>query len=152
MGRLSPEYVAYLGSPAWRATRKAALARAGDRCQFEVPDPAGAMSLPRCDKTKGLEVHHRTYARLGRELPEDLEVLCWPHHMVEHVMQRRCGVCGRPVLVWYDLAEQWLAAELAGLRLDPATSPRADLPSKTQLVDSLAAQRPYCESCSAIVR
>jgi hypothetical protein len=31
-----------------------------------------------------LEVHHRTYERLGRERPEDLLVLCEKCHAVEH--------------------------------------------------------------------
>jgi hypothetical protein len=31
-----------------------------------------------------LDVHHRSYARLGAELPADLEVLCRPCHGAEH--------------------------------------------------------------------
>lgn len=31
-----------------------------------------------------LHVHHRTYDRLGQELPEDLEALCRPCHELEH--------------------------------------------------------------------
>jgi hypothetical protein len=32
---------------------------------------------------RSLEVHHLTYERLGRELPEDLMVVCWPCHDIE---------------------------------------------------------------------
>ena len=43
---------------------------------------------PRCSlcnrQTKTLHVHHRTYARLGRELPGDLTVLCDECHRLFH--------------------------------------------------------------------
>lgn len=68
--RMSAEYRQHMASPAWRTTRKAAIARAGRRCQ-------------RCGATDlgvRLEVHHTTYERLGRERPEDLLVLCPPCH------------------------------------------------------------------------
>lgn len=61
------------GHPLWTA-RKAALIRfRGYRCE-------------RCgdDEPRWLEMHHRTYARYGRERPEDVELLC-PHcHDREH--------------------------------------------------------------------
>lgn len=34
----------------------------------------------RCDACTGLELHHKTYERFGRELPSDLEILCKRHH------------------------------------------------------------------------
>jgi len=65
------DYYAYLHSPWWTA-RKAALIRArGYRCE-------------RCGVVDRLHVHHRTYERLTRELPEDLELLCRWCHMREH--------------------------------------------------------------------
>lgn len=57
-------YEEYLKSRHWKTVRKGALSRAGHRCQVCNVD-----ELP-------LEVHHRTYARLGQELPDDLFVLC----------------------------------------------------------------------------
>ena len=62
-----------LGSPWWRA-RKAALIRyRGERCE-------------RCGVGRGgdLQMHHRTYERIGRELPEDVELLCRRCHRLEH--------------------------------------------------------------------
>lgn len=61
------EYQEYLRSPKWQATREQALARAGYRCQV-------------CNRSDQLQVHHRTYANLGNELPNDLTVLCDPCH------------------------------------------------------------------------
>ena len=67
-------YGLYLQSPAWRARAAAALRRAGYRCMI-------------CNADRWftrLEVHHRTYERLGRESPEDLIVLCRHCHKLFH--------------------------------------------------------------------
>jgi 5-methylcytosine-specific restriction endonuclease McrA len=37
-------------------------------------------------ETAVLHVHHKTYARFRKELPEDLEVLCADCHMKKHAM------------------------------------------------------------------
>lgn len=60
-------YNRYLRSPEWREKRKIALANAKNRCQL-------------CNRSKNLEVHHRTYERFEHELPEDLTVLCQECH------------------------------------------------------------------------
>src|SRR5580700_10729711 len=53
-------YREYLLTTHWRQTRRRALSRADGRCQS-------------CRKEAGrLEVHHRTYARLGCEADADL--------------------------------------------------------------------------------
>lgn len=65
-------YQQYLQSPQWDEQRRAALQRAGHRCQSCDDD----------DTT--LEVHHLTYERLGKEEPSDLETLCWRCHAAEH--------------------------------------------------------------------
>ena len=56
-------YLAYLNSPGWRFRRNAALRRVGFRCE-------------RCGSKRDLQVHHKTYDRLGNELDSDLEALC----------------------------------------------------------------------------
>lgn len=71
----SRRYERYLRTPKWHTTRAAAIRRAGGKCQ-------------RCGAVEGLEVHHRTYARLGRERPEDLVVLCRRCHGGAHDAQR----------------------------------------------------------------
>lgn len=81
-------YTSFLKSAAWKAIRKAAIERAGNRCeQFEridLPAPfAGILSKEyvRCSNTENLTVDHKTYARFGgRECPSDLQVLCRFHH------------------------------------------------------------------------
>jgi hypothetical protein len=60
-------YKAYLQTPQWREVRVRALRRAKSRCQL-------------CSKSKGLEVHHRTYKNIGREKLEDVIVLCFLCH------------------------------------------------------------------------
>lgn len=65
-------YRDYLQTAHWELTRSLALERAGHRCQL-------------CNGLKGgLNVHHRTYERLGAELPEDLIVLCRDCHRIFH--------------------------------------------------------------------
>lgn len=66
-----PSYRAYLNSPHWRMVRNDALKRASYRCN-------------RCQSKRDLQVHHRTYQRLGAELPGDLEVLCFQCHNGHH--------------------------------------------------------------------
>jgi hypothetical protein len=65
-------YPLYLKTPEWRRTRAAALLRAGNACSLDVTH------------TDGLEVHHRTYERLGAELVTDLSVLCHSCHQLHH--------------------------------------------------------------------
>lgn len=65
------EYAEYLKTPHWLVTRQAALERAGRRCQV-------------CNGAKFLQVHHRTYERVGCELPNDLTVLCDKCHGLFH--------------------------------------------------------------------
>jgi hypothetical protein len=63
------EYRAYLQSKEWKEKRRAAIERAGGRCQT-------------CNKSNRLEVHHRTYERIFNEDPGDLTVLCCECHAV----------------------------------------------------------------------
>jgi 5-methylcytosine-specific restriction endonuclease McrA len=67
-------YGLHLSSPEWWATAAAALRRAGYKCQV--------CGVDRCFSR--LEVHHNSYANLGREPPEDLVVLCRPCHALFH--------------------------------------------------------------------
>ncbi len=65
------DYRSYLQSDAWRQKREFMLQRAGYRCQV-------------CNKKGRLELHHRTYERLGEERMEDLLVLCSSCHGLFH--------------------------------------------------------------------
>lgn len=64
-------YAAYRRSSHWRDIRRQALERDGHCCTT-------------CKGTVKLEVHHRTYERVGKELLEDVIVLCQRCHAVEH--------------------------------------------------------------------
>lgn len=57
------EYLAYLQSYDWQLKREKALKRFGNRCAI-------------CNSPDHLQVHHRTYERLGDEAIGDLTVLC----------------------------------------------------------------------------
>jgi hypothetical protein len=65
------DYHAYLKSPDWKAKRDDRVKAAGGRCQV-------------CNARQNLECHHRTYERIGHELPEDLIVLCDGCHGLFH--------------------------------------------------------------------
>lgn len=59
----SKEYESYINSFDWYLKSRKALAKANHQCQ-------------RCGATQGLEVHHKTYDRLGKEPDADLMVVC----------------------------------------------------------------------------
>ena len=70
-GGHTERYRAVMGSEGWRRRRRQALRRAGRRCQ-------------RCGARGPLDVHHLTYARLGRERPGDLLAVCERCHGALH--------------------------------------------------------------------
>lgn len=94
------EYRRYLLSPHWKAIRAEVIARAQDRCEvcgWFCGMPVGHSRRDRCEDWENrcewcwtycedegeqafsqrfLEVHHRTYARIGREDLGDLLALC----------------------------------------------------------------------------
>jgi hypothetical protein len=65
------EYLAYLQSDHWKEMRRLALEYADYRCQL-------------CNSPECLEVHHRTYERMGRERLADLVALCADCHGWHH--------------------------------------------------------------------
>lgn len=73
------QYGQYICSPDWKRRREWAM-QSGGRC------------CATCSSTKRLEVHHKTYERLGAERLEDLIVLCQACHRAVH----RLGGAHRP--------------------------------------------------------
>ena len=65
------EYHDYLQTPRWAKVREQALARFDWRCAA-------------CHSSEYLNVHHRTYQRVGNEYLTDLTVLCRYCHQVLH--------------------------------------------------------------------
>ena len=78
-GGHSPEYVAYLASPAWSAFRQR-YRTSGRRWRCAA-----------CGSESRLDLHHRTYARLGREHLADVVPVCRECHENIHVAARRTG-------------------------------------------------------------
>ncbi len=69
---MSHSYREYLLTPQWWERRTAAIKSSHHKCQ--VCNAGGT----------GLDVHHRTYDRIGREDPSDLVVLCRGCHQIFH--------------------------------------------------------------------
>lgn len=67
------EYFSYIDHPDWKKKANKRRAEAGMRCQ---------VSNHSVWETASLDVHHRTYERLGREESNDLTVLCRRCHEV----------------------------------------------------------------------
>lgn len=69
----SVRYDRYIRSERWRAKRVSFIAARGKRCE-------------RCKRGRraSLQVHHKTYERLGHERLEDVEVLCQRCHAEVH--------------------------------------------------------------------
>jgi len=68
------DYAKYLKSPHWKAKRKEAIQAHGCKCS-------------RCGRQMGsyyMRVHHKSYANLGNEPLDDLEVMCVFCHEVHH--------------------------------------------------------------------
>lgn len=61
------EYSTYLQTTRWKLLRDEVLARDGYRCRV-------------CNSRECLEVHHRTYERIGNEDFDDLTTLCCRCH------------------------------------------------------------------------
>ena len=72
--RKHKRYDEFMHSPEWKALRAAALERAGYECEALIHHPE-------CLRTEALTCHHLRYTKtLGKELPEDLQVLSKPCH------------------------------------------------------------------------
>lgn len=120
----------------------------GHQCQFEFA-PAGSFALQRCASKTLLSVHHKTYERLGREADEDLEVLCWFHHQLEHLMWIKCRTCDGTLFIADAEGAAWLESELKSLGADLTKRgwTWATLPSKDDLVTAATALRTSCNNC-----
>lgn len=75
------DYYEYIKSAEWKSKADAAKERAGGKCQI-------------CNKAGNLNAHHRTYERLGKELPEDITVLCRDCHEL-YELNRKAKKAGK---------------------------------------------------------
>lgn len=67
----SISYQEYLRSSHWQTIRELKLAKGKNECEV-------------CGSNSQLQMHHKTYKRRGKELPEDLVILCKPCHQKFH--------------------------------------------------------------------
>jgi hypothetical protein len=67
-----PNYKIYIRSEAWDKFRGSVIKARGRICE-DCGTRVGEMNL-----------HHVTYARLGRERPDDVQILCVPCHARRH--------------------------------------------------------------------
>lgn len=64
-------YKKYIKSKKWKQKRQDLIDKIGYECE-------------QCGHNHKLHVHHKTYERLGNELLDDLQLLCWRCHMSKH--------------------------------------------------------------------
>lgn len=139
------EYAEFLGSAYWKQLR-------ADRLQYETN--CNRCRIPRWIANlvydQDLHLHHKTYARVGKELEADLEVLCRRCHEIETFGRTslrpprtlRCAICG-------DLSYDVFPWEIP---LCSVCNSLTELPGKFELPHSFD-QRPVWEHIfSAIVR
>lgn len=63
-------YRAYLKSDKWKAFRARIVAK--------------RVCCEKCKSKVRMQLHHLNYARVGRELPSDVQLLCFKCHKKEH--------------------------------------------------------------------
>ncbi len=127
----SLDYYHYINSSEWRAKAEEAKARTNNRCQI-------------CNKSRAevqLEAHHRTYERLGNELPEDITVLCRNCHQLYEDERRlekptkKCANCGRnfaPIKPSHpECLDCFLAKKNRRTAAAPSPKPTSDAPIVT---------------------
>lgn len=111
-------YEEYLNSPEWRYRAEQAKKRDGQRCCL-------------CNSSGPLEVHHRTYERLGHEDLDDLTSLCDPCHALFSAatrVRRPTGGCAVLVVPPAGMFDAGPAAVPTGDdRVDEATHLRNNL-------------------------
>lgn len=93
-------YPAYLRSPHW----------ARKRAEYHASDLTQACVL--CASPDDVDLHHKTYERIGNEVLADLEPLCRRCHVALHTLERR----GDTTLDPADLADQERAAANSAAR------------------------------------
>lgn len=132
-------YKKYISSPAWQRKKKRRIALAGGRCEFTLKGR-------RCHRRRYLCVHHNDYTRLGNERDTDLDVLCWKHHYLEHLLWKRCRKCKQACLGSEEDAARWLHIVLLTRAIDLDKGPVnwMRLPPKEHF---LALVPDFCREC-----
>ena len=72
-------YSQVIASPRWKRLRDKFIAKADNTC------PRCGWKKERWDKSRTLELHHKTYERLGNEWDSDLELVCSRCHSIADI-------------------------------------------------------------------
>lgn len=95
-------YQRYLCSREWAERRKLVLTRSGGKCE-------------RCRAADASHVHHLTYARKYRELPEDLQALCEACHEFIHGKRDRDPLRSVPPrILGREIRSVYVAGKISG--------------------------------------
>lgn len=138
----SVRYRQYILSAEWRKKAEEAKARAGNCCQI-------------CNRSRAevqLEAHHRTYERLGNELPEDITVLCRDcHQLYEDNKQpasseKFCKKCSKPFIP-LDETHQFCTNCFTEIKRRKEINLEEGFCIRCQKRIDLNPQLPYCRSC-----
>ena len=97
MSERKKAYLAFIKSPAWRAYRAAWWAEYDRRNPVRVCYCCG---VAQTELKRSLELHHRTYERLGREEWDDLCPVCQKCHQVITRMWRNRSRTGMTMTLW----------------------------------------------------
>jgi hypothetical protein len=73
------KYTAYMKSKEWAIRRYSYFDTHNKQCRA-------------CDSVKLIQLHHKTYVRLGDERDQDLVPLCKKCHTALHTFQRKSGI------------------------------------------------------------
>ena len=144
-------YRKYIRSKAWKQKAEEAKERVDNRCQF-------------CNRSRDeiqLDAHHRTYERLGNELPEDITILCRDCHQLFEdnkkaiTKSRACAKCRQ---TFVPLAASHLFCD--GCFTEQRARSRASAPAKSTAQSgycircktelALDPQAPYCKRCYTV--
>lgn len=112
------EYAAYLRSPHWRRLRK--------RYQAERP-----WACDICEDDERLELHHKTYDRVGDGQLDDLIPLCQRCHSLLHQLVREGQASLEPTSAFdKSRAQPFVAPPHTPLRSEPRRPPKPKEPKK----------------------
>lgn len=139
-------YRAYINSPQWRARKNARIEKAGRRCEWETLLSVVPEVKTRCTRARYLCVHHNTYERLGAEIDSDLDVYCWFHHYLEHLLWKKCVMCTQPCLENEVLGARWFETVLISMGIDLDNGPVNwnVLPNKEVFLEQVPVHCPTC--------
>jgi len=141
-----PNYFDYIKSNEWRIKAEEAKARAGNCCQV-------------CNRSRAevqLDAHHRTYERLGNELPEDITVLCRDCHQLYEDKKRQeskikiCEICGDVFSAQTSFHKLCASCYSKNKQAKDGNSTKPGFCIRCKSEIPLNPQAPYCYECYKI--